>query len=296
MVTTIAALAALWFTSQSLKANNDQFGLARQNAVTERFAKAVEQLGDKDRLDVRLGGIYLLGRLAADSPSDRPAIFDVLSAFVRTHTPNSPECGADLSSAIFKETVVSDDVRAVFTVIGRRDRLGSEKIDFSRTCFAGVDLSDLDLRGVSFRHANLTGAKLRSVDLDHADLSDTVLRWADMAGAKLTGASLAQAKMSNATLDGADLTAADLQGVDLRNAFVSDARMDRAFFDTADLRGAVFATQPLSVYREDVKDSEVGKWTAFDTMFEGAYFGLAEVDDQTIWPPGFMPTLTDRPH
>ena len=40
--------------------------------------------------DVRLGGIYGLEQLARDSPSDHPAVFDVLAAFVRGHVPAGP--------------------------------------------------------------------------------------------------------------------------------------------------------------------------------------------------------------
>jgi hypothetical protein len=53
--------------------------------LTDRYSKAIEHLGDS-KVDVRLGGIYALERVAADSPTDRSAIIEVLCAFVRVHT------------------------------------------------------------------------------------------------------------------------------------------------------------------------------------------------------------------
>jgi hypothetical protein len=56
--------------------------VAEQGQLTERYTKAIEQLGS-DKLDVRLGGIYALERIAADSERDHPTVVEVLSAFVR---------------------------------------------------------------------------------------------------------------------------------------------------------------------------------------------------------------------
>jgi hypothetical protein len=53
--------------------------------VTERYAKAIEQLGS-DKLEVRIGGIYALERIARDSARDHPTVMEVLAAFVREHS------------------------------------------------------------------------------------------------------------------------------------------------------------------------------------------------------------------
>jgi hypothetical protein len=52
--------------------------------MTERFIKAIEHLGS-DKLDIRLGSIYALERLALNSPTDRSSITPILGAFVRGH-------------------------------------------------------------------------------------------------------------------------------------------------------------------------------------------------------------------
>jgi hypothetical protein len=57
------AVAALVYTAKN-------FTLSREGQMTDRYTKAVEQLGS-DKLDVRIGGIYALERVARDSPRDR---------------------------------------------------------------------------------------------------------------------------------------------------------------------------------------------------------------------------------
>jgi hypothetical protein len=47
-----------------------QVDISREGQITERFTRAVDQLGS-DNLDVRLGGIHALGRIAKDSPPDQ---------------------------------------------------------------------------------------------------------------------------------------------------------------------------------------------------------------------------------
>jgi hypothetical protein len=61
----------------SLAITTRTYRLTQQGQITDRYSKAVEQLGD-DKLDVRLGGIYALERIAIDSRRDHPTIVAVL--------------------------------------------------------------------------------------------------------------------------------------------------------------------------------------------------------------------------
>ena len=62
---------------------------AREGQVTDRFTHAIDHLG-ADQLDIRLGGIYALERIARDSAPDRATLSEVLTAFIRTHSPWPP--------------------------------------------------------------------------------------------------------------------------------------------------------------------------------------------------------------
>jgi len=63
-----------------------QVQIAREGQLTERFTTAVGQLSNRS-VDVRLGGIYALERIAIDSERDRQTTYEVLCAYVRQHAP-----------------------------------------------------------------------------------------------------------------------------------------------------------------------------------------------------------------
>ena len=63
----LGALGTFWLNSRVYRITARTFELTERGHLTDRYAKAIEQLGD-DKLDVRLGGIYALEQLATDSP------------------------------------------------------------------------------------------------------------------------------------------------------------------------------------------------------------------------------------
>ena len=74
----IAAIAALWFTGQSVRATNgqleetrQQLQIVEQGQITDRYNAAITNLGSPS-VDVRLGGIYALQRIMQDSPATSP--------------------------------------------------------------------------------------------------------------------------------------------------------------------------------------------------------------------------------
>jgi hypothetical protein len=80
LLVVIGAVGGLAYTARS-------YGLSRAGQITDRYSKAIEQLGAAS-LDVRMGGIYALEQLATDSDRkrDMDTIVEVLSAFVRVHS------------------------------------------------------------------------------------------------------------------------------------------------------------------------------------------------------------------
>ena len=222
--------------------------LTEQGQVTDRYTKAIEQLGS-EKLDVRIGGIYALERIANDSERDHPTIMEVLAAFIREH---SAEKRALLKPNLeFPESVPSPspDVQAAITVIGRRDRKSDrDPINLINTNLAGAVLDGSDVRGVQLAgadlgHARLVGARLSDVDLTGADLTNADLTDADLTRAKLvyadlTEAKLAGAQMGRAVLDHALLSRADLTDSSLEYATLSGAIVARATLTDVNLRNA----------------------------------------------------------
>jgi Pentapeptide repeats (8 copies) len=207
-----------------------QLHSAREGQITERYTRAIDQLGH-DQLDVRLGGIYALERIARDSPDDRATIGEVLTAFVRSHAPWPPRLpGQYVATAPIDQVpelqARAADVQACLTVLGRGGFAPPAEGQSDR----------LDLHTVDLRHANLTSAHL-----ERADLRDTYLERADLTGAHVEEANLAGAHLERADLGGAYLEEADLGGAYLERADLGGAHLERADLAFAHLEEAILA-------------------------------------------------------
>jgi hypothetical protein len=210
--------------------------LTEQGQVTDRYTKAIEQLGS-GKLDVRIGGIYALERIAGDSARDHPTVMDVLAAFIREHSRERPTA-TDRDPGDLPP-VPRRDVQVAITVIGRRDP-GRDRgqINLARSNLRGADLRKADLAGATFFKADLTGAVLLDAQAALAVFRQAELSNAILMGANLAGANLIEATLIGARLKGADLTGADLTGADLTGADLYDADLTRAYLVNADLTGA----------------------------------------------------------
>src|SRR5215216_7905270 len=83
-------LLGLYFTWRRIEISQQELEATRDQQVTERFTRAIDQLGATDnegknkKLSIRLGGIYALERTAWDSPErDYSTVMEVLTAYVR---------------------------------------------------------------------------------------------------------------------------------------------------------------------------------------------------------------------
>ena len=239
---------------------------SERGQVADRYARAAGQLGS-GKLDVRLGGIYALERVAYDSPQHHPAVMDVLAAFVREHSRArwSP-LARHKQTARHPGRTAPPDVQAAITVIGRRgaghdcqlvnlDHADLTAVNLTRAnltyaVLAYTSLAYADLTGADLTGADLTGAGLASSDLTGAHLTGAILRGADLTRANLTRANLATeglfGRAARAGLFGADLTYANLTGANLKSANLSGANLCGADLTGADLTGAIFKDADLT--------------------------------------------------
>lgn len=271
------------FTGLSLNATRDQLdaaqqqnALTEQGQVTDRYGKAVEQVGRQgvEYLQVRLGGIYALERLARDSTRDQPTIIEVLSAFVRTSTQIAPgePCPKEPPNA---------DVQAALTVLGRRniDQDRGTRVDLRGACLAPAELAEARFDHASLSRTYLNGASLINIDLNGASLDDADLSESDLAGANLndawlfsadlTGADLSEADFTDATLNQAQLRNADLRAAQLDNTYLHNAHLNGAYLGRASLNGARLLGADLTGAEHDeytqtdgakTDESTLGKW------------------------------------
>src|SRR5208337_4549874 len=155
--------------------------------------KAIEQLGS-DKLDVRIGSIYALERVARDSPPDHPAVMEVLAAFIREHSHEQWRPPEPTTDDLQPRRTTRPDVQTAITVIGRRN----VSYDLGRIDLTGARLTGVNLTGARLISADLTGARLTSADLIGADLTGAYLSGADLTGVNLTGADSSTAYLAGA--------------------------------------------------------------------------------------------------
>src|SRR5207253_608372 len=159
----------LYFTWKNARTSQETLRVTEEGKLTERFSKAVEMLGS-EKLDVRLGGIYALERIASDSQKDHWTVMEVLTAFVREHSKVVNPTLDDIDRAKWQDMesdnnpVVSTDIQAIMTVIGRR-KWRNEEEPHQR----------LDLRGTDLRGAVPSGAHLEGASLSNSRLECAVL-------------------------------------------------------------------------------------------------------------------------
>ncbi|MFD8534323.1 pentapeptide repeat-containing protein, partial [Streptosporangium canum] len=117
IATGLIALVAVYYTARNADTARRTFKLGEQGHVTDRYTKAIEQLGS-DKLDIRLGGIYALERIARDSARDHSTVMEVLAAFVREHSQDVTTGEAPIAPP--QTARLRTDLQAALTVISRR--------------------------------------------------------------------------------------------------------------------------------------------------------------------------------
>ena len=214
---------------QYLRRTEEQFENTKDKLISDRFSQAISHLAS-DKMEVRLGGIYSLERLAEDSPAEYWLTIEILTAFVRERSTPPPIERQEQPLAIdgttnplasqrkTQSSRIPTDIQAVMTILSRRD--------------VSMDRPD---RIIELRESNLRDADLNGIELWGADLWKVNLREAQLWQAKLAGASLGRANLSEASLWKADLEGAYLWKANLEGANLTEANLEQAILSTAQI-------------------------------------------------------------
>ena len=291
----VAALvgAVTIYVFRTLSRDRKQEHIERQ--LSERFMHAIDQLGHP-ALDVRLGGIYSLERLAQESPEDHGPIIEILAAFVREHAPWPTRPGARSGDGnghargahgTDDRPRPATDVQAAVTILGRRTIAHDTEppIGLPHTALAGAMLTGAHLEGALLSGANLEGADLFKANLKAADLEGANLRGAGLLLANLNdtvlwGANAESARLYGANLEGAALKGANLRSAGLTGANLKDAGLHSAVLTGADLTGANLEGAGLDGANLEGANLDGANLTS-------AVLLNAVYDASTIWPTGF---------
>jgi Pentapeptide repeats (8 copies) len=243
----------LRIAQQSLRATEQKLDVDRQGQITSRFTEAVGQLGadvdGRPNLEVRLGGIYALKRIAEDSPDDHWTIREVLAAYVRQNAPwtdpAAPSAGTETPPAVIPTALhpleasgprgataqpprPRVDIQAALTVVGRLESPVVERphlnLDLRWADLRAVELWHTKLREIDFYEAHLEGARFWSAELRMVKLERAYLKGAGFWGAHLEQVALVKADLQDSIFSGAtllenvDFAGADLRGTELKGA------------------------------------------------------------------------------
>ena len=238
ILTAIGALVGYAFSFIRVFSTERQTITSQQGHITERINKAVENLGTnradgEPNIEVRLGAIYALERIAQDSPRDHIPILEILSAYIRLNAPaNTATQIKDGEEDTTKTPSPPIDIQTVLTVIGRNPPpQNTLRVDL-RHC----NLQQMDMEGLTFWNAILGGSKL-----EKAYLGDAHLQGAILSGAHLQGANLNKANLQGAILSGANLQQAELYGANWQGAVLIGANLQRTYLRGVDLHWAKLA-------------------------------------------------------
>ena len=243
LIATVIAAIGLFVNYQDAIQNRL---LTQERLITDRFTKAVEQIGNSKE-EVVIGGIYSLERITKDSPKDQWTIMEVLTAMVRKNSPipekikKLDDKSEDKIKTLEQLESVNIQVQAALTVIGRRnpdqDNTQEDKVtkilDLSES-----NLSDANLENANLKHADLERADLRTANLKHADLELADLFTANLERADLRTANLEFVKLKGADLERANLEFVKLKGANLESAHLKGANLKDANLESAYLKGA----------------------------------------------------------
>ncbi len=230
MVGGLAILITLYSTTETLRVSREQLELVRDGQLAERMTKAYSMFAEDKS---RLGGIYTLESVAAESRKDHWAVVEVLTEYLREHA--AWKLSKDRDDAYLSRP----EIDAVVTVLRRRhaDHEKNQLMEYqdSDALLAIPNWqTEAELQEtIDIRETDLRGANLEFGYLKRAILSDT----------HFEGANLSDAHLERAYGPGAHFDKADLRGAHLEWAYLAYATFSKAQVQGADLRNTILLTQ-----------------------------------------------------
>ena len=263
----------------TLKATLENLELAKQTQITDRFTKAIEQLGATDnegrkQLEIRLGGLYALERIARDSERDYQTILEILAAYVRANA-NSTKSGIPPDTP---SSELARDVQATMAVLAGLAG-EAELLDLAYVDLGGVQISGGKLRA-GFFGSNLKWARFFGTDLSYCMFGRTDFSLGSFDKCNFEKAHFLDASLRNASLQGSNLSRtvflgdpANSRGADIRGAVFNGANLEGALLRGAQLNGSILVGVNLAsahLTKSDLTDVDLSNSNLRETNLEDA--------------------------
>ena len=143
-------------------------------------------------LEVRIGAIYALERIAKDSLRDHIQIMEILCAYIRENAPaKNTEAELNVGDPTPRPR---SDIQAAISIIGRRSEEQSRlewnqkfRLDLRNCDLSGVDFRNRNFSAAMFHRSRFEGALFRNSKLVGTQFHASLLNFADFFGAELRG-------------------------------------------------------------------------------------------------------------
>jgi len=224
--------------------------IAERGQVTERFSKAVEHIGDKENVSVRIGGLYALEKIALDSEKERATIQKVIASFIRrppyldksktTISSNLNDCpDIHIAIKIFRDLNNSSDSYPDLSN-ARLEYLDLSRLDLSKLNFTGASF-----KGSSLKYANLNKSNFVTSDFEKSDLSNVSVHSTNFMNTDFTKSILFQSTIKDCCLSFSKFEEAEIESTSIRNSALSYCDFSKCSFgsndiDNCNLTGSIF--------------------------------------------------------
>ncbi|RIK56228.1 hypothetical protein DCC62_30600 [candidate division KSB1 bacterium] len=222
----------------------------KESQFTDRYLRAIEQLRNEN-MEIRIGAIYALDRIAKESKDGYIAVIQVLSHYVRANSPYLPKGAENIPHNDsftnrpnnLSKNDLPDDIQAIIAIIRTREpfRLTLERyfeIDLSNSNLQGANFIKANLAGINFSGSNLRGAIFIEANLHSTNFTDAVL-----ANATIENTNAKNAIFMNADLRNASLFSTSVYGAKFAKK-VEDQPDSVSYVQKANLTGAVLDDLP----------------------------------------------------
>jgi len=177
---------------------------SQDKQLADTLAKATELLGSHE-VSTRIGGIYVLRRMADTSAKDSSIAAEIVSAHVRSL------CANDSRSTVTPDRLPthSMDVQIMLDFLGGSRQAHNQRIvDLSNVLLHRITLERRAFRRTNFTRSQFISLTFKDADLRESDLSGCVFTSCCFEGAQLAGAQLNDSAFNNST----GLTQAQIDG------------------------------------------------------------------------------------
>jgi hypothetical protein len=318
-----------------------QADIAEQGLITDRINKAVQGLGaDKavkrhrmnqrgiflyengsdgepdlkkpifdeltlPNLEMRIGSVYALERVANESAADRPQILEILCAYVSNNfdTPGTfphpsletydkvePDPGLDKRFRGGAEGLGRDwasklkkprpDTLAAISVILRISKRFDKDAHNQPLTFSGANLQQADLGGANLVGARFENCQLDGANLEKADLSDVEFASCSLIGASINGAELIGTQFKKSRLECVNAgSIKNMSGClfwdcDCSGAMFDEADLSNCDFDYVTARKTSFRAKKMnrtSFSNCDIRDGDISAHSMWQLKISGTW-------------------------